>query len=75
MPDWFKPGVSQLPSTRPAPPTAGQLPARPGSGEGGGRPGVKPPATEPPVATQPIQVALAQSHRLPHNPLLQDAPA
>ena len=46
MPDWFKPGASQLPSTRPAPPTASQLPARPGSGEGAERPGV--PGAKPP---------------------------
>ena len=65
MPDWFKPGASQLPSTRPAPPAASQLPARPGSGEGAGRPGAggpgrpegpgaRPPGAKPPVATQPI---------------------
>ena len=43
MPDWFKPGSS--------PPTASQLPARPGAGEGPGRP---PAAGKPPVATPPI---------------------
>ena len=56
MPDWFKPGASQLPntrpgSTRPGSPTTGQLPWRPGNVErpaqlpaGGNRPGTgKPP--------------------------------
>ncbi len=62
MPDWFKPGASQLPSTRPAPPTAGQLPARPGDGTPTrpGKPPVaeqpiaRPPVSKPPVATPPI---------------------
>ena len=53
MPDWFKPGQSQLPATRPGSerptPPAVQLPARPGAGEGPARrPGIRPPGTRPP---------------------------
>jgi hypothetical protein len=56
MPDWFKPGSSQLPSTRPSPPAASQLPTKPGGGDGTqpGRPGAgQPPVAKPPVAGQP----------------------
>jgi len=53
MPDWFKPGESQKPATRPGgnrpTPPATQLPARPG----GDRP--KPPAARPP-GTRPPEV-------------------
>ena len=45
MPDWFKPGAT--------PPTAGTLPAKPGTADKPGRPGIKPPGDRP-VATPPI---------------------